>query len=373
VKIAITGFANSGKTTIFNALTGLNLETTIYPTLASSKPEPHIGVVKVPDKRLDRLSSVYKKTKTVYATVEYTDYIGITSTSSGGDASQNAKVFNLIKDADAIMHVVRAFENDSVIHPLAEIDPVRDIKAFEIELILEDLELVERRLERIELATKRGERHDGLEKELLLRCKKALEDEVSLRNIAFSNDEKKIISSFQFLSLRPEIIVVNIGERDINSERTRDILQGIDEYLRKIRQDNIPPVIALCGKIEMEIAQLPEDEAGAFLRDFGIEEAAMKKLCRISYESLGLISFFTIGKDEVKAWTIKKGTEALKAAGKVHSDMEKGFIRAEVISFDDFVSSGEDMVKAREKGLVRLEGKNYIVKDGDIINFKFNI
>jgi hypothetical protein len=373
VKLAITGFSNSGKTTVFNALTGLNLETTTYPTLISPEVEPHTGVVKIPDKRLDKLSSVYKDKKTIYATVEYSDYLGITSVSSGGDASQNSRVFDLIKDAYAIVHIVRAFEDDSIIHPMGNIDPVRDVKSFETELILGDLEFVEKRLEKIELASKKGKGKDEAGKQLLHKCKKALEDELSLRNISFSEEEKRIMSSYQFLSRTPEIIVLNIGEKDINSDRIKKFQGEIEDYFKGKNQNITPPVITLCGKIEMEIAQLPQEDAKAFLDDLGIEEPAMHRLCRISYDALGLVSFFTVGKNEVKAWTIKNGTEALKAAGKVHSDMERGFIRAEVISFSDFVSSEKDMVKAREKGLLRLEGKTYIVKDGDIINFKFNV
>lgn len=381
MKLAITGFSNSGKTTVFNALTGLNLDTTTYPTLISPEVEPHTGIVKIPDKRVDRLSSIYKRKKTTYATVEYSDYAGIVSASSGSDASQNSRVFDLIKDADAIVHVVRAFEDDSIIHPMGNIDPVRDVKSFETELILGDLEFVEKRLERIELATKKGKRQDDSGKQLLLKCKKVLEDELSLRNISFSEEEKRIMSSFQFLTTMPEIIVLNIGEKDINSDRIKKFQEEIEDYLDGKLQSNLKgknqnitrPVITLCGKIEMEIIQLKPEDAKAFLDDLKIEEPAMHRLCRISYDAPGLVSFFTVGKNEVKAWTIKKETEALKAAGKIHSDMERGFIRAEVISFSDFVSSEEDMVKAREKGLLRLEGKTYIVKDGDIINFKFNV
>jgi GTP-binding protein YchF len=363
MRLAITGFSNSGKTTVFNALTGLNLDTTPYPTLISSGIESHIGVVKVPDKRLERLSFIYKPKKTTYATVEYIDYLGITSASSGGDASQNSRVFNLIKDVDAIIHVVRAFEDESIIHPLGNIDPLRDIKSFETELVFGDLEFVEKRLEKIESA----------DKPFFLKCKKALEDEIPLRNISFSDEEKRITLPYRFLSLTHEIIVLNIGETDINTEKIKKLQNEIENYFKEKTQDTVPPVITLCGKIEMEIAQLSQDEAKIFLDDLGIEEQATNKLCRVSCEVLDLISFFTVVRDEVRAWTIKKDTTALKAAGKVHSDMERGFIRAEVINFDDFVSSGEDMVKAKEKGLVRLEGKTYIVKDGDIINFKFNI
>lgn len=371
MKLSIAGFSNSGKTAVFNALTGLNLDTTPYPTLISSGIEPHIGIVKVPDRRLERLSFIYKPKKTTYATIEYVDYAGIISTSSGADTTQNEKVFNLIKNTDAIVHIVRVFENDSIIHPLGKVEPLRDVKSFETELILGDLEFVEKRLERIELSAKKGHREGESGKRLLLKCKEALENEISLRNISFTDEEKRIMSSFQFLSTMPEIIVLNIGENDLNTEKVKDIKNKIEDYFKG--QNVIPIVIPLCGKLEMEIAQFPQDEAKVFLDDLGIDELTTNKLCRVSYKVFDLISFFTVVKDEVRAWTIKKGTEALKAAGKVHSDMERGFIKAEAISFDDFVSSGEDMVKAKEKGLVRLEGKNYVVKDGDIINFKFNV
>ncbi len=381
MKLAITGFSNSGKTTVFNALTGLTLEITTYPTLIAAGVEPSIGIVKVPDKRLDRLSSIHKNKKKINATIEYIDYAGIVSTSTG-NASQNSMVFDLIKDADAIVHVVRAFEDESVIHPMGKIDSLRDVKTFETELILGDLEFVEKRIERMELASKKGKKQVESEKQLLLKCREALGNEIPLRNVLFTDEEKRIMLSFQFLTTIPGIIVLNIGEKDINTEKTRKLRSEVENYF-KGNQDTTPlgidpdasgrPVIALCGKIEMEIAQLSEDEAKAFLDDLGIKEPAMNRLCRLSYETLGLISFFTIGKNEVRARTIKSGTEALKAAGKVHSDMERGFIRAEVISFDDFVSSKEDMTKAREKGLLRLEGKTYSVKDGNIINFKFNV
>lgn len=371
MKLAITGFSNSGKTTVFNALTGLTLEITTYPTLIAAGVEPNMGVVKVPDKRLDRLSSIHKNKKKINATIEYIDYAGIVSTSTG-NASQNSMVFDLIKDADAIVHVVRAFEDESVIHPMEKTDSLRDVTTFETELILGDLEFVEKRIERMELASKKGKKQNESEKQLLFKCKEALENEIPLRNVLFTDEEKRIMLSFQCLTTVPGIIVLNIGEKDINTEETRKLQSEVENYF-KGNQDTTLPVIALCGKIEMEIAQFSEDEAKAFLDDLGIKEPAMNRLCRLSSETLGLISFFTIGKNEVRAWTIKSETEALKAAGKVHSDMERGFIRAEVISFDDFVSSEEDMAKAREKGLLRLEGKTYSVKDGDIINFRFNV
>jgi GTP-binding protein YchF len=362
VKIAITGLANSGKTTIFNALTGLNLETTLYPTQASA--EPHHGVVKVPDPRIDRLAEIYKPKKTTYATVEYVDYIGLTK----GDMEQNRKVSDLIRDADAILHVVRAFREESVVHPLGDTGPRRDVETVELEMIYGDLELVDKRLERIEQAAKRGKKPDEPEKKLLLKCKEALEKEKPLREVEFSEEERRAMSHLQFMSIKPEVVVLNIGEEEMNTETARVTEEEIEGLFRTgpVR------VLSVCGKIEMEIAQLQAEEAKAFLDDLGIEEPALNKLIRVSYDLLGLISFLTSGEDEVRAWTIGKGMNAQKAAGKIHSDIERGFIRAEVISYDDFISCGS-MVAAREKGLLRLEGKTYEVADGDIINFRFNV
>jgi GTP-binding protein YchF len=373
MKLVITGFSNAGKTTVFNALTGLALETTTYPTSISADVEPHPGIVKIPDPRIDKLSSLYLPKKTTYATVEYIDYLGITSAAAGGDVSQNAKVFTLIKDADAVVHVVRAFADEAIMHPLGSVEPVRDVTSFESELILGDLELVEKRLEKIAEQEKRGKKQDEGDKKLLLKCKSALEEEKSLREIEFSNEEKRLMLPYQFLTTIPEIIVLNIDEGDLHSDRAKKNQEEIESYFRGKGGGSVPAVLTLCGKIEMEIAQLSEDEAKAFLDDLGIQEPAMHRLCRVSYEALGLISFLTVGKDEVRAWTIRKGTKAQQAGGKIHSDIERGFIRAETVGYDDFIASGENMTAVREKGLARLEGKSYEVRDGDIINFKFNV
>jgi GTP-binding protein YchF len=361
LKIAIIGLANSGKTTIFNALTGLNLETTIYPTVAS---EPHLGVVKVPDARIDALAGIYSPKKTTYATVEYIDYIGLTK----GDMEQNRKVFDLIKDADAIVHVVRGFVDESVLHPLGGIDPGRDAETVELEMIFGDLELVDKRLERMEQGAKRGKKADEKEKGLLLKCKEVLEGEKPLRDILFSEDEHKAMSHLQFMSIKPQVVLLNVGEADINSEGTASLISGLSQYFSGKQVS----VLGLCGKIEMEIAQLPAEEAAAFLDDLAIKEPALNRLIHVSYDLLGLISFLTAGEDEVRAWTIRRGTTAQKAAGKIHSDIERGFIRAEVVSYDDFTAAGS-MSAARERGQLRLEGKTYEVKDGDIINFRFNV
>ncbi len=365
MKLAITGLSNSGKTTIFNALTGKNIETTSYLTTASS---PNLGIVRVNDPRIQRLAEIFKPRKISFASVEYVDYLGINLK----DASHNVKVIEHIKDADAIVHIVRAFEDLSIQHPLNDIDPLRDIRTVETEIIFHDFELADKRLERMDEAAKKGKKSDEAEKKLLIKCKKSLEDDIPLRNIDFSEDEQKAMRHLQFITTKPEIIVLNIGEKDINSQKAKKLHADVENYYANRGLSDKVKVITLCGIIEMEIAQLAAHDATAFLDDIGIHEPAMNKLIHASYELLGLISFITIGDNEVKAWTITKGTTALHAAGKVHSDIERGFIRAEVISYDDFISC-DNMPAARDKGLIRLEGKLYEVRDGDIINFRFNI
>jgi len=369
MKIVITGFSNSGKTTVFNALTGQDLETTVYPTPVTKETMPHHGVVNVPDERLDRLSEVFKPRKTTPATLEYIDYIGI----SGGDTSHNKMVFEMIKDSDAILHVVRVFENESVMHPSGSVDPVRDVRDFETELILGDLEFVEKRLERIEEQAKKGRRHDEADRGFLLKCREALEGEVSLRDVEFTEAEMRLMLPYQFLTTMPEIIVLNIDEKDVNSESIRNMESDIKGYFKGKGRGLVPPVLSICGKIEMEIIQLPEGERGDFLEEIGIDEPATVRLCRAVNNSLGLITFFTFIKNEVRAWTIRQGSNALGAAGRIHSDIERGFIKAEVVGYEDFISSGGDLHAVKEKGLLRLEGKDYIVHDGDIITFKFNV
>jgi len=369
LKVAIIGLSNSGKTTVFNALTGQSLETTIYPTTSG---EPNVGVVKVPDPRLERLSAIFKPKKTTYATVEYIDYFGITK----GDAQQNRKVFDLIKDVDAIAHVVRAFEDDAVLHPMNTIDPLRDIETVELELIFGDFELVEKRLYKMEETSRKGKKPDESEKKLLLKCKDALEKEIPLRNVNFTEEEKRVMRPLQFISIKPEVIVLNIGENDLNTDKQGDLQNSFERWFENKYKDSSLgthySLLSLCGKIEMEVALLSPEDAKLFLDDLGIKEAALSKLIHVCYDVLGLISFFTYVGDEVKAWTIPKGTNALKAAGKIHTDIERGFIKAEVVSFEDFMSTGS-IHAAKEKGLLRLEGKTYEVKDGDIINFRFSV
>jgi len=360
MKVIIAGLTNSGKTTLFNALTGQNLETTLYPTTSG---DPNLGVVRVPDPRVDSLSGIFMPKKTAYATIEYADFLGITK----GDIKQNRKVFDLMKDADTIVHVVRAFQDESVVHPLGGINPIRDFETLELELIFGDLEFVEKRLERMEEAIKkRGKKPDESEKKILLKCRDFLLKEVPLRDVDFNEDEVKSMRPLQFLSTVPEVIVLNVGEKDLHSQQAVEFQSSLQEKYPNL------PVLKLCSRLEMEIAQLPSDEKKPFLEELGIDEPASNKLINTCYSLLGLISFLTVGEDEVRAWTIKNSTSALHAAGKVHSDIERGFIRAEVISYDDFIAAGS-MHAARDKGLLRLEGKTYEVRDGDIINFRFNV
>jgi len=359
MQIALIGLSNSGKTTIFNALTGLAVETTTYPTVSG---DPHRGIVRVPDARLDTVSEIFKPKKTTHTTVEYLDSIGITK----GDTEQNRKVFDLIKDADAIVHVVRVFQDESVALPIGRVDPVRDIQMIELELIFGDIEFVEKRLDRIEEGRKRGKKPDESEMKLLLKCRDSLSKDIPLRKVVFSQDEQYAMRPLQFLSTKPEVLVLNISEEDLGSETIHSLHSSL------IQQYPTMPLIVLCGKIEMEIVRLSPGDARLFLDDLGIDNPASQKLITLCYNTLGLISFFTYAGNEVRSWTVQKGTIAQKAAGKVHSDIERGFIRAEVISFDELLTAGNLQI-AREKGFLRLEGKTYEVRDGDIINFRFNV
>ena len=365
MKLGIIGLPNSGKTTVFNALTGQQLEAAPYPNPAGT--EHHVGAIKVPDPRIDRLSEIFKPKKTTYADVQCVD---ITGFAKGISASkQKTPLFNELWECDAVIHVVRAFEDDSVVHPDGSVDPVRDCAALELELVFHDLELVETRLERIANSMKKGI-GQGLEAErdVLEKCRTVLEEEKPLRNLALSEKEREAIGSLMFASLRPELVVLNVGEDDIGSQKTF----GQIDALKRFYAGKDALVFSLSAEIEAEISQLEPDEAFAFLEDLGIPEPAMNRVIGEAYDLLGLISFLTAGEDEVRAWTIRKGTHALKAAGKIHSDIERGFIRAETISYDDFTAAGS-MAKGKELGTLRLEGKDYEVQDGDIINFRFNV
>lgn len=366
MKLALIGLANSGRTTLLNALAGLDLETQPY---ATTEGEPHRAVVKVPDARVDELARIFRPRKVTHATVDYADYLGLVR----GDAAQNRRVLDFFRDADALVHVIRAFADDGVPHPLGGVDPARDLASVEEELILADLELVEKRLDRMEEGRKKGRPFDEAERVALGRCREILEAERPLRAAERTPEETRATSHLQFVSSRPLLPVVNAGEGDLAGPGRERLAAAIGERLGRLPEVARPEPLFCSARIEMEIAQLPPGEAAAFLADLGLAESARVRLIRASYALLGMVSFLTVGEDEVRAWTVPRGTPALKAAGKIHSDIERGFIRAEVVGYEAFVAAGGSMASARSRGATRLEGKTYEVRDGDIINFKFNV
>lgn len=365
MKLGIIGLPNSGKTTLFNALTGQQIETTAYPEPLNS--EAHVGMVAIPDERVDRLTEIYRPKKTVYADVLCADITGF----ARGISAEKGKtaLANLVWDADAVIHVVRAFGDEAVTHPDGKVDPVADVSALELELVFNDLELAETRLERIANSMKKGVGKElELEQAVLEKCLAQLEEERLLRGLELSDAERAAIGSLQFLSVKPELVVVNVGEDELGSDATRAAVAAIEEFY----QGKDALVFPLSARIEMELTGLEPEEATLFLEDLGIAVPARNRVLEAAYELLGLISFLTVGEDEVRAWSIRKGTPAVKAAGKVHSDIERGFIRAETVAYDDFIAAGS-MAAVKDAGKARLEGKDYIVADGDIINFRFNV
>lgn len=360
MKACLVGFEKTGKTILFNTITGLNI-----PINYGQTPENliHEGIAFVEDPRIKVLSSIFKPQKTTFATIQYIDMPGI----SLKDQQRNQKIFESIKDAEILINVVRAFEDSLTEHPLGSIDIKRDIKSFENELILTDFLLIEKRIERINNNLKRGLKEKEEELNLFIKMKQHLELEKPLRTLNFSQEERRILQPYKLISSKPIIHVINHGENiDDNTKKC------IDSIKEKYLHDTTSSIVSLCAKIEKEISELSEDDKKIFLLELGIEEPASNILVRESYKLLGLISFFTVGEDEVRAWTIKNGMTAKEAGGKIHSDIEKGFIRAEVISYEDFLACG-NLKTAKEKGLLRLEGKTYIVQDGDIMNFRFNV
>jgi GTP-binding protein YchF len=366
VDIGIIGLVKSGKTTVFNALTKGKADTGNY---AAESAATHIGTAKVPEPRLQTLADMLQPRRVVPAEVRYID-IGASVKSLVKDKGIGGEMLNQLSDADALINVVRAFADERIPHIEGSLDVARDIAIMNLELAFSDLAIIERRLERIELSLKGAkppERPAFLhEQEFLNKIKAELEKDIPIREMELASAEAKIIANFQFLTAKPLLVVVNIGEDQLAEAGSTEAGLNSRYSQKKCR------IITLCGKLEMELAQLGNSEAEVFRADFGLKEAGLDRIIKQSYELLGLISFFTTASNEVKAWSIPKGTGALKAAGKIHSDMERGFIRAEVISYDDLVKCG-NFAEARKKGLLRLEGKDYTVQDGDIITFLFNI
>jgi len=357
MKIGILGMPLAGKTTLFNLLTGQNKEVSTF----SSKGTKNIGIATVYDQRVDFLSSLYHPKKTTYATIEFIDIGGIYPELP---SKEKAEIFSLIQDVDALLCAIRLFEDPAV---AGEKDPVVQVENLRYELLLRDLEVVENRLDRLKKFKKELTHDELIEEEILEKCNTYLSDDKFLSNFEFTEDEIKRISGFSFYTLKQIIIALNLGE-----EQFRSNVFPRKEELNQLIKDNNMVSIKICGKMEMEISQLEPEERQVFLEDLGLKESGIERLCRIGYEHLGLITFFTVVKDEVRAWTIKKGTRAVKAAGKVHSDMERGFIRAEITRYQDLVALGS-IHKIKEKGLLKIEGKDAIIEDGDIINFRFNV
>ena len=357
MKIGIVGMPLTGKTTLFNLLTGQHKETSAY----SSKGTKNIGIATVYDQRIEYLSSLYHPKKTTYAAIEFVDIGGI---SPELPTKEKVEIFSLIQDAEALLFVIRLFEDPAV---AGEKDPIVQVENLRYELLLRDLEVVENRLERLKKSKKKLTREELVEMEILEKCNQGLSDEQFLSNLEFTEDETKKISGFSFYTLKPIIIVVNLGEKQF---RTKSYPQK-EKLVQVVRNGNMAS-LNICGKMEMEISELEPDERQLFLEDLGLKESGIERLSRVCYKHLGLISFFTMGENEAKAWTIKKGTHAVKAAGKVHSDIERGFIRAEIARYQDLVTLGS-MHTVKEKGLLKIEGKDAIIEDGDIINFRFNI
>lgn len=358
----LIGLPMVGKTTIFNLLTGSGAETSNFLT---GKTETNVGVARVPDHRVDYLSGLYKPRKTTYAQIQFSDVPGLVRGASQGKGVGN-QFLNAIRNVDMLVHVVRSFTNPDVPHVDDTIDPLRDIETIGMELLFADMEIVEKRIERIKGGKKVKKEH-AMELEVMEKCLNALENEVSIGQLEFNDEERLALKNYSFLTEKPLLLVVNTDEGQFKS---KDFPRR--EELNTYAAKHGLPVMEICGRIEMEISQLPSEDRELFLADLGVSQSGIDRLARVAYDYLGLMSFFTVGEDEVKAWTIRRGTDARRAAGKIHSDIERGFIKAEVVKYEALESLGS-MAKVKEKGLFRLEGKEYIVEDGDVINFRFNV
>lgn len=364
MKLGIVGLPNVGKSTLFNAITNAGAQSANYPFCTI---EPNVGVVAVPDQRLDRLADMYHPEKYTPASIEFVDIAGLVRGASKGEGLGNKFLAN-IREVDAIVHVVRCFENDDIIHVEGSIDPARDIETINLELILSDMEVLERRIDKTQKALK-GDKSFQAELDLLNRVKDALDEGKSARTVECTEEEAAILATVNLLTTKPVIYAANLSEGDFTDGQANNPYIAVVE---KIAAEEHAAVLPICAEIEAEIAGMEPEEKAIFLEDMGLNMSGLDRLIQECYALLGLISYLTAGVQEVRAWTITKGTKAPQAAGKIHSDFERGFIRAEIVAYNDLMACGS-MNAAKEKGLVRSEGKEYVMQDGDVVLFRFNV